>query len=328
MEANPIMETTPTIETMTEETSPIQMKFPTKEITINKPTPFTGDWTKVWGFVQECLGYLQLNKHVYTADEAKVAFILSFLTDKEALKWKETYLATIWDDDEGFKYPTFKEFLELFTLYFKPINQTQTANNQLISLKQGKRTVEEYLAEFRLLTSLAGMTSDTPSDNIHLINYFQRGLNPAIAKKIALSDSVPTTITEWSDRAVQYDTNYRLTMAMLGKTVYGKPDNDNWRAGSSYRRDPNAMDIDVMTTDKRTSLMKQGLCFRCEEKGHLARDCKKAKKNAPPQKRNIQDIHAVLATLNKEEKKELLSLQEASSEDFWNGEPYRRRCLL
>ena len=68
-----------------------------------------------------------------------------------------------------------------------------------ISLRQGKRTVEEYLAEFRLLISLAGMTADTTSNNIHLINYFQQGLNPAIAKKVALSDNVPTTIAEWSD---------------------------------------------------------------------------------------------------------------------------------
>ena len=121
----------PIIETMTEDTSQIKTEPLTKEIIINKPTSFTGDWTRVWGFVQECLGYLQLNKHIYTSDEAKVAFVLSFLTDKEALKWKETYLATIWDDHEGFKYPTFKDFLEIFTLYFKPINQTQTANNQL-----------------------------------------------------------------------------------------------------------------------------------------------------------------------------------------------------
>ena len=306
---------------MIEETPQMQTESLTKEITINKPSTFTGDRTRVRGFVQECLGYLQLNKHIYTSDEAKVAFILSFLTDKEALKWKETYLATLWDDNAGFKYPTFKEFLEIFTLYFKPINQMQTANNQLILLKQGKRTVEEYLAEFRLLSSLAGMTADTPSDNIHLINYFQRGLNPAIAKKIALSDNVPTTIAEWSDRAVQYDTNYRLTMAMLGKLPYKKSDSDNWRSGSSHQRDPNAMDIDAMTAEKRTFLMKQGLCFKCEGRGHLARDCKGKKKDASPQKKSVKDIHALLAALTAEEKKELLSLPntgltEEKDEDF------------
>ena len=105
------------------------------------------------------------------------------------------------------------------------------------------------MAEFRLLTSLAGMTADTTSDDIHLINYFQQGLNPAITKKIALSDNVPTTIAEWSDRAFQYDTNYRL-MAMLGKAAYRKSDGDNWRTGSLHQRDPDAMEIDVMTAEK------------------------------------------------------------------------------
>ena len=174
------------------------------------------------------------------------------------------------------------------------------------------------MAEFRLLTSLAGMTSDTPSDNIHLINYFQRGLNPAIAKKIALSDSVPTTITEWADRAVQYDTNYRLTMAMLGKSTYGKSDADNWRAPSSNQKDPNAMDIDTMTMEKQTYLMKQGLCFKWEGRGHLARDCKGKKKDTSP-KKNINDIHAMLMALTDEEKKGLLGLQQTEmkeEEDF------------
>ena len=163
---------------------------------------------------------------------------------------------------------------------------------------------------------------------IHLINYFQQGLNPAIAKKIALSDSVPTTITKWADRAVQYDTSYRLTMAMLGKSTYGKSDADNWRASSSNRKDPNAMDIDTMTMEKRTYLMKQGLCFKCKGRGHLARDCKGKKKDTSP-KKNINDIHAMLMALTDEEKKGLLGLQQTEmkeEEDFWKGELHW--CLL
>jgi hypothetical protein len=57
-----------------------------KEISINKPTVFTGDRRKICGFIQECRGYLQLNKRIYDTDEAKIAFVLSFLTDKEVLK--------------------------------------------------------------------------------------------------------------------------------------------------------------------------------------------------------------------------------------------------
>jgi hypothetical protein len=284
-----------------------------REIPLNRPTPFTGDRSKVRMFMQQCMVYLQLNKRIYDTDEAKIAFILSYLTDKEALKWRETYLSSLvtLDSFGEFQYPTYKEFLETFQLYFKPINQTIEANNRLITLKQGKRTVEEYVAEFRLLISMAGITSTTDSDNIHLINYFRQGLNPAISKKIGLSENVPDTIGGWADRAVQYDTQYRLTMAMYGKTIV----NYERSTRSTDTKDPNAMDVDAMTTEKRESLMRQGLCFKCEGRGHLARNCKGKKKDTPPQKRNVKDIHALLTALTAEEKEELLALQKVGTDE-------------
>lgn len=288
-----------------------------REIPINKPTPFTGNRTRVRGFLQQCHGYLHLNKPIFTTDEAKIAFILSFLTDGEALKWRETYLSGLMTDDGEFTYPTFKAFITLFSAYFRPINEAQTANNQLATLRQGKRTVEEYVAEFRLLITQAGMTSNTSSDHTHLINYFRRGLNPAIAKKIALADTVPATIDGWADRAIQYDTNYRLTMAMFGngnnERSYGGY--GSGRGNINTNRDPNAMDVDAMTTEKRTMLMKQGLCFKCEGKGHLARDCKGKKKETTPPKRTVKDIHALLTALSAEEAKELLALQNKEAEE-------------
>ena len=48
VEETPVIRTTPSIKT----------ESLVKEITINKPTPFTGDRTRVRGFIQECLGYL------------------------------------------------------------------------------------------------------------------------------------------------------------------------------------------------------------------------------------------------------------------------------
>ena len=108
---------------------------------------------------------------------------------------------------------------------------------------------------------------------------------------------------------------------MLGKVAYIKSDGDNWRAGSLYQRGPNAMEIDAMTAEKQTFLMKQGLCFKCEGWGHLARDCKGKKKDISPPKKNIKDIHALLTALTAKEKRELLSLPNTSltkekDEDF------------
>jgi hypothetical protein len=39
-----------------------------KEYGMNKPTPFTGDQTKIRQFSQDCLGYLDMNQSIYNTD--------------------------------------------------------------------------------------------------------------------------------------------------------------------------------------------------------------------------------------------------------------------
>ena len=114
-----------------------------KEITISRPTAFTGDRSKVRRFIQECHGYLHLNRHIYDDDESKISFVLALLNDKEAAKWKETYTTTIIDQDGNIQYLTYKAFLEKFMAHFRPINQAVIANTKLLTLRQGKKSVEE-----------------------------------------------------------------------------------------------------------------------------------------------------------------------------------------
>ena len=100
---------------------------------------------------RECRLYLQVNKKIYATDEAKVAFFLSFLsfmTEKEALKWKQTFLRSITNSDREMNFPMIKDFVGYLNSYFKPTNQTQDAAHQLALLKQGKKTAEEIVTEF------------------------------------------------------------------------------------------------------------------------------------------------------------------------------------
>jgi hypothetical protein len=55
-----------------------------KEYGMNKPTPFTGNQTKIRGFFQDCLGYLDMNQSIYNTDRLKIGFILSYMNDGEA----------------------------------------------------------------------------------------------------------------------------------------------------------------------------------------------------------------------------------------------------
>jgi hypothetical protein len=303
-------------DTMTE----IRTEIP-KEIGINKPTPFDGDRKKVHSFIQECKIYLAINRKVYATDEAKVAFVLSFMTEKEALKWKETYISSITDTTGNIKFPTIQTFWSLLDEYFKPADRVQDAVNKLSLLKQGNRPVEEIVTEFRLLAAQAGMTDETNADNLHLIQLFRNTLHPNLAKKILFSESVPKTFKGWMDRAIQYDTNYRMAMAILGKPVNGGRSSFTSASASTFSqskrnqeyKDPNAMDVDAMTTEKRTALMRKGACFNCEEPGHLARNC--PKKKYTYQKKSVKEIHALIDAMSKEEKEELATLQISGGEN-------------
>jgi Zinc knuckle len=74
------------------------------------------------------------------------------------------------------------------------------------------------------------------------------------------------------------------------------------------------MDIDHMTVEERTRLMKEGKCFRCKLFGHLSRDCPtKGQTNTTlttttPKwmgKSVASHIRALIASTSEEEKKTL-----------------------
>jgi hypothetical protein len=83
-----------------------------KEYSMNKPTPFTGDQTKIRWFLQDCLGYLDINQGIYNTDRLKIGFILSYMNNGKATNWKEYYLDTLEDPNTGMpNFPTLVMFL-------------------------------------------------------------------------------------------------------------------------------------------------------------------------------------------------------------------------
>ena len=141
---------------------------PLREKNINKPTPFTGDRKKIETFIQECKMYLRINRYIYEDDEDKIAFVLSFMNEKEALRWKQTFLRFIMERDEII-FPPFENFVKELLSYFQPTNTHQDAAHQLGLLKQANKTAEEIIMEFQLLVSLAEYSATTTSDHLHLI---------------------------------------------------------------------------------------------------------------------------------------------------------------
>jgi hypothetical protein len=155
--------------------------------------------------------------------------------------------------------------------------------NRLEMLRQGKKTVEDLNMEFLQIVGQAGMDRKTPSDHLHLIGYYRKTLEPRLSQRILFSDDVPKTIDGWMEKAIQFDTNWRMGNLFFNQDIKGnlskqKADtnksNENahwWR--KNKRKDPNAMDVDTLTMEKRGMLLRQGKCFHCKKTRHMAKDC-------------------------------------------------------
>ena len=298
-----------------------------KEYGMNKPMPFSGDQTKVKTFLQECLVYINMNKEVYTTDKLRIGFILSCMNEKEAKDWRELYLESIKDPNTGkLMYPNFGIFLAEVCKAFQSTDCVQDAVHKLETLKQGKKTVEEIIMEFKQLMGEAGLESRSRSDHIHLIGLFRKALNPQLSQQIMFGEVIPQTINDWFNKAIQFDTNYQEAMAIFGSNFgrknKNKGGNKNWYKPAG-KKDPNAIDVDTLTLEERQMLMKQGKCFKCRKTGHRTIDCpdkddKKEKKKEELKKSDlVKNAYATIKALTKDQKDAFAKMMlEGGDEDF------------
>jgi Ty3 transposon capsid-like protein len=100
---------------------------------------------------------------------------------------------------------------------FRAADRVRDAVNRLETLRQGKKTVEELNTEFLQIIGQAGMDRKTLSDHLHLIGYYRKMLEPRLSRRILFSDNVPKTINGWMEKAIQYDTNWRMGNLFLNQ---------------------------------------------------------------------------------------------------------------
>ncbi|KAJ3508838.1 hypothetical protein NMY22_g16489 [Coprinellus aureogranulatus] len=167
---------------------------------------------------------------------------------------------------------------------FKKENEADQALFDLHSLKQGTdESAETTITKFRNLASLAGL-SLTENHRV-AIDYLKNVLKPALVNKVEDRIDEPETFEEWVKTVIKHDNVWRRNQAM--KRGLGRQTNGRFLhmvPTKKPARDPNAMDVDALTTEERKELLQKRACFYCKKPGHFARECRSRQRdgNAAP----------------------------------------------
>ena len=265
---------------------------------------------------------MDVNAKIYKNNMTKIAFVLSFIHEGDA-SWKEQFIEEV-TSTSPHDYGTWTNFEKKLKAAFQPFDALGDALEEIKTLWMGNNSIEDHNAKFQMLLTKSRLDKTSPT----IIDYYQETLNIPLQKRLLGLENPPTTHQEWYDKSTKYDNLFQKIQQITGQ---GRPNNDKKeepkkKAWTFTKKDPNAMDVDLLSTEKRDEAMRKGLCFGCGKHRHLNWDCIDKKKTtraytpipSTSKKMNAKELYAhirsLTAQMDEEEKERFYD--EAEKEGF------------
>ncbi|KAF5346373.1 hypothetical protein D9756_011391 [Leucocoprinus leucothites] len=208
-----------------------QLKFPKPNRFDDNPSYYRPWMAKV---------KLYFNSYGVTDDQSRINYTLGLL-DGAAKLWQQDYRlsqATA-ATQAGYTPHTFDEFKNALEQSFAPTQQSFEAERELRYYRQQSKYIKEYITNFSILASCAGLT-----DSTSLQSYFAKGLDNNVRFEAIQAD--PQTLAEWKTAArqaykvVQEQKRYRIGNSTPGSSNRSRKTKKNSR---QYRSQPQYNDI-------------------------------------------------------------------------------------
>lgn len=299
-----------------------------RKIHAQKPSAFDGkDWEQWFHTVRL---YMRAAKEDFDTDEARILFVLSFLTTGTAGEWAQNWLDCMdvppkqdWTLEDYVNYNSFQDFVQQATIAFANKNRCQDALLRLQNLKQEDRPAEEFFTEFEQLKRTAEIST---LDNGYLLSLLERNLRRSIVWKIMSQPEMKETYKAWKKTAIHLDSLERCMKAVDKANDFKPKSNKPNNRGNPPPPIPSVPPQQQASTSPPVTrqdgtgttfggrgqpmqldcakLMLERRCFYCKEQGHMKAECPKLA--AKPMMSRAHYARSQVALLSAEERAALV----------------------
>ena len=233
---------------------------------LRPPTPFSGKREDLRKFLQEVKIYLWGNRSLYPDDNDKILFAISYMGGGDANAWAEEFFEAAEQAAAQTNSPdpilgTYDDFIKKLTEDFSPYDAPKDAIHEMKEMQMNNTPIEEHVAKFKML-----VTKSKLAKNDAVVEYFRETLPYALQEKIGNLPEQPANLEDWYKWAIRLQNNYIRTRSAIAKSKAkqfpqrgNNTQNTRKPLAPTLRRfyfeptrDPNAMDIDYMSTDRKS----------------------------------------------------------------------------
>lgn len=250
-------------------------------IHVRSPKPFHGNPNNVKQFIMSLKIYFKATQCNDTLQQACMA--ATFLEGD----------ALVWFDAHGDELNSFSEFRKALSSRFLPVECTQIARRQLMNLKQGTNTVQQYLSIFRKYSQSGEFCQCECCDltlRLLFIENLNRYIKSALVAQLASLEDV--TFSTVSSLAIIIDSNissytnnskYQVSNNnynngnnyTANNNNYTANNNNNGRYQVANSNNNNGQKFSKLSSIERQNRVDNKLCMYCGDSNHQRENCPK-----------------------------------------------------